>query len=358
MTRRSLEVDLRTLTDIDLLSRTERLARVERATTIRLLHLLNEIMRRKLYLELGCSSLYDYCVRVLRYSGSSACRRIRAARCVREYPDVLVLLESGELDLGTVYLIEPVLTEENCGAVLPRVRGKSYRDVKRVVAEYAPPVVVEERIEPVRAFVTPSNIDGVLFERDCVCRGPYPLTPGAGSWVVSTQKVAVQFLASEELMAKYEEAKALLSHIHPSATFVEVLGALLEEYVERHSPAARQRRREAKKAATGHSTIAGGKFSTVGAGGNGTPSQNPARHIPAEVRDDVFVRDQAQCTYVANDGTRCGSRNAVQIDHIRPFAAGGTHDPSNLRLLCAAHNRLSAEQTLGKHVMERYWRRE
>ena len=63
MTHCTLETDLRTLTDLELLSRTERLARVERAATIRLLHHLNEIARRKLYLELGCSSLYDYCVR-------------------------------------------------------------------------------------------------------------------------------------------------------------------------------------------------------------------------------------------------------------------------------------------------------
>ena len=37
----------------------------------------------------------------------------------------------------------------------------------------------------------------------------------------------------------------------------------------------------------------------------------------------------------------------VQVDHLRPFAAGGDHDPSNLRLLCAAHNRRAAEKVFG-----------
>ncbi|HEU4365504.1 MAG TPA: HNH endonuclease signature motif containing protein [Candidatus Krumholzibacteria bacterium] len=358
MTRRTLETDLRALTDLELLSRTERLARVERAATIRLLHHLNEIARRKLYLELGCSSLYDYCVRRLRYSGSSACRRLRAARCIREHPDVLVLLESGELDLGTVHLIEPVLSGENAAALLARVQGKSYRDVKRVVAEYGPPVIVEERIEPVQALVSPANIDGVLFERDCACRGPYPRTPGEGSWVVSEQKMAVQFLASEDLMVKYEAVKAVLSHSRPDATFADVLEVLLGEFLERHRPEARQRRREARRAAAEQSTSAGGKFSTAGAGGDRTQSPRRTRHVPGDVRDEVFIRDGARCAFVAGDGTRCGSRTAVQVDHIRPFAAGGAHDASNLRLLCPAHNRLAAEQTLGKHVMERYWRRE
>ena len=78
----------------------------------------------------------------------------------------------------------------------------------------------------------------------------------------------------------------------------------------------------------------------------------------AEVRDKVFVRDGGRCTFTAADGTRCGSKRSLQVDHVRPYVAGGTHKPSNLRLLCAAHNRLAAERTLGKHVMSQYWRRE
>ncbi|HEU4366151.1 MAG TPA: HNH endonuclease signature motif containing protein, partial [Candidatus Krumholzibacteria bacterium] len=279
---------------------------------------------------------YDYCVRRLRYSGSSACRRIQAARCIREHPEVLALLEAGELDLGTVHLIERVLTEENCAEILARVRGRSYREVKRVVAEYTPTVVVEERIEPVRTFVTPANVDAVVFEREIARHVPHMEPRVTGSWVVSEQKMAVQFLASEELMAKYEQVKALLSHSHPDATFVEVLEVLLGEYLERHSPEARQRRREVRRVAAQPSAKAGGKFSTVGAGGNGTRDPRATRHVPAAVRDEVFVRDEAQCTYVAPGGTRCESRHALEIDHIRPFAAGGTHDPSNLRLLRCA----------------------
>ena len=356
MIRHALEADLRRLSDLDLLSRTERLARLERATTLRLLHHLNEIARRKLYLELGFGSLYDYCIRRLHYSGSSACRRIQAARCIREHPEVLGLVEAGELDLGTVYLIERVLTEENCAEILARVSGRSYREVKRVVAEYGAPVVVEERIEPVRTFVTPANIDAVVFEREIARHVPH-MEPRVGeSWVVTEQKMAVTFLASNELLEKYEQAKALLSHSHPDATFAEVLEVLLGEYLERHSPEARQRRREARRAAT--TMAAGGKSSTVGAGGNGTRDPRATRHVPAAVRDEVFVRDDARCAYVAPNGTRCESRHALQIDHIRPFAAGGAHDPTNLRLLCAGHNRLAAEQMLGRHVMERYWKRE
>jgi hypothetical protein len=61
---------------------------------------------------------------------------------------------------------------------------------------------------------------------------------------------------------------------------------------------------------------------------------------------------------MAKDGTRCESRNGLQVDRIHSFAAGGTHDLSNLRLLCAAHNRRAAERVFGEELMQRFSRRE
>jgi 5-methylcytosine-specific restriction endonuclease McrA len=83
-----------------------------------------------------------------------------------------------------------------------------------------------------------------------------------------------------------------------------------------------------------------------------------SRHIPAAVRDAVYVRDGGQCTFTAASGTRCESRKGLEIDHIVPVAAGGNNDASNLRLLCPAHNLRAAEHALGEHVMAPFWRRE
>ena len=69
-------------------------------------------------------------------------------------------------------------------------------------------------------------------------------------------------------------------------------------------------------------------------------SQVRGRAIPAAVRRQVWERDRGCCSYVdRGSGRRCGSRNLLQIDHIIPFALGGSADPDNLRLLCAAHHR-------------------
>ncbi len=64
------------------------------------------------------------------------------------------------------------------------------------------------------------------------------------------------------------------------------------------------------------------------------------RAIPAAVRRQVWERDGGCCSYVDPvSGRRCGSRHLLEIDHVVPYALGGSAEPDNLRLLCAAHHR-------------------
>ncbi len=65
-----------------------------------------------------------------------------------------------------------------------------------------------------------------------------------------------------------------------------------------------------------------------------------SRAIPAAVRRQVWERDRGCCSYVDRaSGRRCGSRHLLEIDHVVPYALGGSAEPDNLRLLCAAHHR-------------------
>ena len=64
------------------------------------------------------------------------------------------------------------------------------------------------------------------------------------------------------------------------------------------------------------------------------------RAIPAAVKRAVWRRDRGRCSYVdRTSGRRCGSQHLLQIDHVVPYARGGSAEPNNLRLLCAAHHR-------------------
>lgn len=78
-------------------------------------------------------------------------------------------------------------------------------------------------------------------------------------------------------------------------------------------------------------------------------------HIPASIRRGVAARARHQCTYVSPlAAKRCTQTHALQIEHLIPFAKGGTSHLENLTLLCPAHNRLRAVESYGDGKMARY----
>jgi 5-methylcytosine-specific restriction endonuclease McrA len=290
--------------------------RGEHGFTVQVLLDLNEMYDRRLHLDLGYSSLFDYCTRCLEYSRSAAGRRIQAARCIRHFPETLQMLLKRELSLSTISFVEPILTDENKHSILERVRGASCRAVEQLVAEFLPPIQFRDRVQAV-AVVMPVDKS----------------TPGAGS-VMKVMRL-IRLLADEEQMRLFIDVHDLLSAHASSLSFADAMTIVYTEYYERHSPVARHARRQSKKGAASLDSR------------RRECDETHTRHIPDEVRDEIFVRDHGKCAYAGPDGTHCESTRGVQVDHIRPFAAGGNHNPSNLRLLCAAHNRRVAEKVFG-----------
>ena len=70
------------------------------------------------------------------------------------------------------------------------------------------------------------------------------------------------------------------------------------------------------------------------------------RYIPRGIRNEVWERDGGQCSFVSPSGKRCSAKRFLQLDHIEPWALGGSsHEAMNLRLLCSEHNRPRARST-------------
>lgn len=67
-----------------------------------------------------------------------------------------------------------------------------------------------------------------------------------------------------------------------------------------------------------------------------------ARTIPAEIRRNVIARDGWACTLcfraVVERGSDPWRPDAIHLDHITPWAAGGQHTVENLRVTCADCN--------------------
>ena len=69
--------------------------------------------------------------------------------------------------------------------------------------------------------------------------------------------------------------------------------------------------------------------------------QDDNRIIPGHVQIEVYKRDKGQCV-------KCGSKDHLHLDHIYPFAKGGTSkDSKNIQLLCRRHNLKKSDKVGG-----------
>jgi hypothetical protein len=64
---------------------------------------LAELDHRRLYLDLGYTSLFAYCTEALGFCKSSAGRRIAVARVCRKYPEAFGCVARGELQLSVLF---------------------------------------------------------------------------------------------------------------------------------------------------------------------------------------------------------------------------------------------------------------
>jgi 5-methylcytosine-specific restriction endonuclease McrA len=383
--------------DKALLSGIRQLSETERKTVLEILVHLIEIDRRRLYLHMGYSSLYEFCVKHLSYSESQAVRRTRTARCIRDYPWIFSLLVSGRVALSNVAKISRIITARNAEKLLREIEGRSAREVDQIVSSRRPKSAIRDKITPVyvkalleiktddtggdstreESFDLKSgkkptaNVGGKnpVTSEDSGCgEGPAtsPQTDSrlfAGQAFVFEERFRLSFGVDQEFLEKIGRIRALLStKHHRELEFEELFEILIDEYIERHSSEGRQRRkekRERRKAAieskkTGRTDRSAAGASKGAGNRNRLCKQESSRYIPQKVRDEVYARDRGRCAFVSQDGRKCGSKWDLQVDHIVPFARGGDNSPSNLRLLCGKHNRLEAERTYGKKHMEQF----
>jgi hypothetical protein len=332
------------MSDGDLLDEMRRLAGAERGVKAELIRALGEADARRLYLGQGCSSLFAYCTRVLHLSEHAAYGRIEAARCARRFPAILDLLQAGDINLTTITLLAPHLTEDNHRGVLEEARHRSRRDVERIVARLRPqpdvapcvrklpepPVPQTPAMESLAAPVAVVAPDACVPQRRAT-----PHTGGAPPAALpcrpvvkplSPTRYSLKLTIGEEVHDMLERAQALLRHAVPdgdlAVVFERALRALLRE-LARTRVAAANRPRAA------------------------VPSVARGRHVPAAVRRAVWKRDEGRCAFVGADGRRCDATAFLELHHLVPFADGGQSTVENLVLHCKSHNGYEADRWFG-----------
>jgi hypothetical protein len=277
------------LSDRELLDITARAASDQRSAVVELLILLGEIDARRLYLPEGCSSLFTYCIQVLRFSEHEAYHRIEAARAARTFPVILDRLREGALTVTSVTILRPHLTGDNADALITAALHKSKREVEQQMASLAPKPdakAVVRRLpdakpgaeSAVGVSVQPTTTGGVGTNEAAPPVQPRPL-----SMPLSSDRYLLRVTLSADAHAKLKRAQDLMRHSDPGGDPAAIVEKALDLLV-----ADLERRRLA------HVTKPRPATSNKG-------SANPAlRHVPAAVRREVWARDGGRCALSAN----------------------------------------------------------
>jgi hypothetical protein len=336
------------LSDSRLIEAVQQLASAERRAIALLVAALAELDARRLYLALGYTSLFDYCVRALHLSEQATYTRIEAARASRKFPAVLDRIADGGLSLTAARLIAPHLRDDNCEALLRMAHQQKTRDVERMIATIRPSPAVPSIVRKL-----PQRTQSQSFEPQARLEPQAPLEPQAriepdaaltrtesttpaDSWIppashrpviqpLSPTFYRLQITIEADAHDKLREAQALLRHVvpngDPAIIFTRALDALIAQ-------------------------LRKGKFGEVT---RPRESQRPSsgRTIPADVRRKVAARDGRQCAYVAPDGVRCVETGFLEFHHVVPYARGGAATAENIQLRCRAHNQYAADLDFG-----------
>jgi len=374
---------LKSLADDELLAGLSSIVLRRNQITAEFLAYLAELDERQLFLDLGFSSLFEYCVEKLGLCESTAGRHIAAARVCRNHPQVFTMVASGALHASALSLLRKHLTPENAAELFELCAHRSARKVEELLAARFPRPDVRDLVRrlPVQTGLSP-NV-GCASEKmlDVGCASEKTPMEAAGPAEapkprrlepLSAARYGVHFTADGEFRELLERVRGLAGHRLPSGDLMTLLKRGLEAY-ERELTKERfalgrkpHRGRGVAPAPAAPSTPSApteADHSAPDLPGPELPTPdpftldiqatpNPNRHCPAAVARAVFLRDGQQCSYVSPDGRRCSSRRCLELDHVDPRAVGGESTIENLRLRCRAHNQRYARQYYGNARVE------
>jgi hypothetical protein len=314
------------LSDDELVARLHDICLDARRLDARIIEYLAEVEERRLHLKAACSSLFEFCVRRLKMSEGAAFRRINAARLIRRLPRLAGHIEAGRVHLSTLVKLRDHLTEVNVDELVAATEGKSKGEVEMELARRSPKPDVPPKI---RKLPTAANGDAPRG-----APAPGRIEP------LSEARYKMQLTPTAEMRAKLERATNLMRHRNPTGDLAVVIDRALDALLEKLEKERLGKTNRPRRGAP-------------------TSYRRGTTGITIAARRETFTRDGEQCTFADREGRRCASRAFLELDHVESRALGGSHEASNLRVFCRAHNGLHAEQVFGRaHVARKIQRRQ
>ena len=218
--------DIKKLKDQELLKVTADLVQRERHVLTLVLHHLREVKRRRLFSDLGCPSLFEYCVRELKYSEGQAGRRIQAMRLLKELPEIEPMIRSGSLSLTNLSQAQSYFRDVQKQATQrqdhPKKAGESQGDLRQTEEGYSTkdlkdigqPLSRASKLEILQSLENISSREGqkrlIEMEHTLGRLGARAALPKDRERPLGQDYNQVSFSMSPELREKLETARSLL----------------------------------------------------------------------------------------------------------------------------------------------------
>jgi hypothetical protein len=274
------------------------------------------------HLKLGYASFVEYVERLFGYGSRLTQEKLRVAEALEELPELDASLQNGVLNWSAVRELTRVATQTTEKRWIDAARGRSARDVERLVSGRKPgdnpndPARPEAKRHTLRFDVSAEVLatfrdamaklrrdtggrldddEALLLMARHILGGPKD--PGRSSYQVSVTVCSSCRRASQ----------------HGGGESVEVGSDVVE-----------MARCDAQDLGHAH----------VGAACE-TPTRVTQSVSPA-VRRRVIERDARKCAVPG-----CRHSQYLDLHHVNPRAEGGDHDPENLVTVCGVHHRAS-----------------
>ncbi|MBC7467423.1 MAG: HNH endonuclease [Bdellovibrio sp.] len=316
-------MDLKKISNAELTLRLEKLVRSERKITHLILVHIIEVESRKIYAELGYDGMFSYLTKRLGYSESAAYRRLQSARLLKAVPSVAEKLEHGSINLSQLTQVQKCLKTETKSrpleAILAKIENKNTFETKQILAvEFDQPTQAQTVITP---------------QRD--------------------ESVRIELTFTKKQFEVLQETKELLSHTIHNNSLADVIEHLALKYNKKiglknrnekvkrlmHNELISKEQTciESKYEELKLEKLKNVKSEKMTRSFAASKMQRP--YLSVKLKRQLMATAGHACQYVDKlTGNKCKSKYQLQVDHVHPFAKGGSSELENLQILCRTHN--------------------
>ena len=252
-----------------------------------LAHLM-EMRRKRVFVELNCSGIFDYCHNVLKLSRAQSYYFKNVAETSEKVPELKTAVTTGELSLSQARRITPVITPQNHAHWINEAKKLPQAELEKKVTEVNPSARPREKIKPIAKDLSHLN-------------------------VTINNDTEMDLLALKEIVSQKLGRNAALS---------DVVAFAARETRKKYDPEQKAKRAQnSKSVSSGNSPV------------------KSSHDIAQSVKHEVVKREGFQCSQRGPDGKRCQAKRWLHFHHLKSVASGGKNTADNLTLLCSAHHR-------------------